>query len=307
MVLLCFKMGQLRKHTTELIRKHLQSASFPVSCCCTAAVSSPQGGFISVKGEMIPVKEISTLPSPIACALSSEQWQQAAVNWDGKVAIGMQNALGSCWMKVIHENERQREDGSCYLCSASVLLSAPFLHWLQVIVQRSLSAKNLSHAKGGSVLGGYLKIFPMFFIVMPGMISRALYPGKPSHVPCHRALYLPWPLIPHRSASTFTPQKLLSCRHTHIDSCCAMVFPCPSFTSSASTVAEVTGSVHMGHILPLRAYSSMLWTLHASVYLEEVSEMKYMGHWGCSSDPMAFIRYLVTVLAIYHTDSISSW
>ncbi|KAM6078605.1 LOW QUALITY PROTEIN: sodium/glucose cotransporter 4 [Theristicus caerulescens] len=48
----------------------------------------------------------------------------------------------------------------------------------QVIVQRSLSAKNLSHAKGGSVLGGYLKIFPMFFIVMPGMISRALYPDE---------------------------------------------------------------------------------------------------------------------------------
>ncbi|XP_067270239.1 sodium/glucose cotransporter 4 [Pseudorasbora parva] len=48
----------------------------------------------------------------------------------------------------------------------------------QVIVQRSLSAKNLSHAKGGSVLGGYLKIFPMFFIVMPGMISRALYPNE---------------------------------------------------------------------------------------------------------------------------------
>nr|XP_020843363.1 sodium/glucose cotransporter 4 isoform X2 [Phascolarctos cinereus] len=46
----------------------------------------------------------------------------------------------------------------------------------QVIVQRSLSAKNLSHAKGGSVFGGYLKILPMFFIVMPGMISRALYP-----------------------------------------------------------------------------------------------------------------------------------
>ncbi|NWS15424.1 SC5A9 protein, partial [Pachyramphus minor] len=48
----------------------------------------------------------------------------------------------------------------------------------QVIVQRSLSAKNLSHAKGGSVLGGYLKIFPMFFLVMPGMISRALYPDE---------------------------------------------------------------------------------------------------------------------------------
>ncbi|XP_035503688.1 sodium/glucose cotransporter 4 isoform X5 [Scophthalmus maximus] len=47
----------------------------------------------------------------------------------------------------------------------------------QVIVQRSLSAKSLSHAKAGSVLGGYLKLLPMFFIVMPGMISRALFPG----------------------------------------------------------------------------------------------------------------------------------
>lgn len=55
---------------------------------------------------------------------------------------------------------------------------APALLSFQVIVQRSLSAKSLSHAKGGSVLGGYLKILPMFFIVMPGMISRALYPGK---------------------------------------------------------------------------------------------------------------------------------
>uniref|UniRef100_A0A8C6UKH7 Solute carrier family 5 member 9 n=1 Tax=Neogobius melanostomus TaxID=47308 RepID=A0A8C6UKH7_9GOBI len=48
----------------------------------------------------------------------------------------------------------------------------------QVIVQRSLSAKSLSHAKGGSVLGAYLKLLPMFFVVMPGMISRALYPDE---------------------------------------------------------------------------------------------------------------------------------
>nr|XP_061790849.1 sodium/glucose cotransporter 4-like [Nerophis lumbriciformis] len=48
----------------------------------------------------------------------------------------------------------------------------------QVIVQRSLAARSLSHAKGGSVLGGYLKILPMFFIVMPGMISRALFPDE---------------------------------------------------------------------------------------------------------------------------------
>ena len=44
-------------------------------------------------------------------------------------------------------------------------------------MQRSLSAKSLSHAKGGSILGGYLKVLPMFFVVMPGMISRSLFPG----------------------------------------------------------------------------------------------------------------------------------
>lgn len=68
------------------------------------------------------------------------------------------------------------------LARAKQSLSRPRWHAapmpFQVIVQRSLSAKSLSHAKGGSVLGGYLKILPMFFIVMPGMISRALYPGK---------------------------------------------------------------------------------------------------------------------------------
>ncbi|XP_040216469.1 sodium/glucose cotransporter 4 isoform X4 [Rana temporaria] len=48
----------------------------------------------------------------------------------------------------------------------------------QVIVQRSLAAKNLSHAKGGSIVGGYLKILPTFFVVFPGMISRALFPDE---------------------------------------------------------------------------------------------------------------------------------
>ncbi|KAL1282759.1 hypothetical protein QQF64_001562, partial [Cirrhinus molitorella] len=46
----------------------------------------------------------------------------------------------------------------------------------QVIVQRSLSAKNLSHAKGASIFASYLKMLPMIFIILPGMISRALYP-----------------------------------------------------------------------------------------------------------------------------------
>jgi sodium/myo-inositol cotransporter 11 len=48
---------------------------------------------------------------------------------------------------------------------------------VQVIVQRSLAAKTLSHAKGGSLLAAYLKILPFFIMLLPGMISRILYPG----------------------------------------------------------------------------------------------------------------------------------
>ncbi|KAM3598036.1 uncharacterized protein V6R79_012603 [Siganus canaliculatus] len=45
----------------------------------------------------------------------------------------------------------------------------------QVIVQRSLAAKTLTHAKGGALLATYLKIIPFFAVMLPGMISRILY------------------------------------------------------------------------------------------------------------------------------------
>uniref|UniRef100_UPI00358EEE19 sodium/myo-inositol cotransporter 2-like n=1 Tax=Myxine glutinosa TaxID=7769 RepID=UPI00358EEE19 len=48
----------------------------------------------------------------------------------------------------------------------------------QVIVQRSLSAKNLLHAKGGSLFASVMKVLPLFMMVMTGMISRVLYPDE---------------------------------------------------------------------------------------------------------------------------------
>lgn len=48
----------------------------------------------------------------------------------------------------------------------------------QVIVQRALAAKNLSHGKAACLMAGYIKILPMFLLVMPGMISRVLYTGE---------------------------------------------------------------------------------------------------------------------------------
>nr|XP_045731141.1 sodium/myo-inositol cotransporter 2 isoform X4 [Mirounga angustirostris] len=60
-------------------------------------------------------------------------------------------------------------------------MSIPSLwYWCtdQVIVQRSLAAKNLSHAKGGSLMAAYLKVLPLFMMVFPGMVSRVLFPDQ---------------------------------------------------------------------------------------------------------------------------------
>ena len=47
----------------------------------------------------------------------------------------------------------------------------------QMMVQRVLAARTIAHARGGTLLAGYLKILPLFMIIIPGMISRTLYPN----------------------------------------------------------------------------------------------------------------------------------
>ncbi|XP_064622417.1 sodium/mannose cotransporter SLC5A10-like [Lineus longissimus] len=48
----------------------------------------------------------------------------------------------------------------------------------QMIVQRALAAKSLSHAQGGAILTSFLKFLPLYIIIFPGMISRILYPDE---------------------------------------------------------------------------------------------------------------------------------
>src|SRR5436309_5818338 len=64
-----------------------------------------------------------------------------------------------------------------------IFLGAPILglwYWCtdQVIVQRALAAKDEGHAKAGTVLAGFLKILPVFMLVIPGLVARALYPAE---------------------------------------------------------------------------------------------------------------------------------
>ena len=61
----------------------------------------------------------------------------------------------------------------------AVLFGAPILgiwYWCtdQFIVQRVLSAKDISTARKGTIFGGFLKLLPLFLFVIPGVIAYSL-------------------------------------------------------------------------------------------------------------------------------------
>jgi SSS family solute:Na+ symporter len=66
-----------------------------------------------------------------------------------------------------------------------IIFGAPILgiwYWCtdQYIVQRVLSAKNLSHAQSGTIFAGFLKILPVFILVLPGIIAFYISGGTVS-------------------------------------------------------------------------------------------------------------------------------
>ncbi len=62
-----------------------------------------------------------------------------------------------------------------------ILFGAPILgvwYWCtdQMIVQRTLAAKNLDHARKATIFAGFLKLLPVFLLVLPGLAGHLLYP-----------------------------------------------------------------------------------------------------------------------------------
>lgn len=62
-----------------------------------------------------------------------------------------------------------------------ILFGAPiiaFWYWCtdQYIVQRLFSAKSVNDARRGTLLAAFLKVLPIFILVLPGLIAVALYP-----------------------------------------------------------------------------------------------------------------------------------
>ena len=54
-----------------------------------------------------------------------------------------------------------------------------FWYWStnQYIVQRILGARSIDHARWGVILAGFLKVIPLFIMVIPGAMAVSLYPG----------------------------------------------------------------------------------------------------------------------------------
>ena len=66
-----------------------------------------------------------------------------------------------------------------------IIFGAPILgiwYWCtdQYIVQRVLSAKNLSNAQSGTIFAGFLKILPVFILILPGIIAFYISGGSVS-------------------------------------------------------------------------------------------------------------------------------
>ena len=60
-----------------------------------------------------------------------------------------------------------------------IVFGAPILavwYWCtdQVIVQRTLAARNITEARRGTIFAGYLKLLPLFIFVVPGVIAAGL-------------------------------------------------------------------------------------------------------------------------------------
>jgi uncharacterized sodium:solute symporter family permease YidK len=84
------------------------------------------------------------------------------------------------------------------LLFGSAVVSVWYWSCDQVIVQRTLAAKNITHARAGCLFAGLLKFLPLFLMIFPGqsfcsilltrherfisgMVARILFPGQDMH------------------------------------------------------------------------------------------------------------------------------
>lgn len=112
-----------------------------------------------------------------------------------------------------------------FVCIFTGMLLANMFYWgtNQVLIQRSLGAKNLKEGQKGVLLSGFLKMIVPLIMVIPGVIASRLIPGLENNdfaYPALVARVLPWPVLGLFCAALFG----------------AIISTYNSFLNSASTI-----------------------------------------------------------------------
>ena len=108
--------------------------------------------------------------------------------WDAMIETISEASLQSGNPPVDRFFNLWRPSGDSEYPWTGMLFGAPILgvwYWCtdQFIVQRTLSAKNLSNARKGALFAGYLKLLPVFIFFIPGVIAYALAQKGMLHFP----------------------------------------------------------------------------------------------------------------------------
>jgi SSS family solute:Na+ symporter len=137
-------------------------------------------GIFTVLGGMKGIMMLSVIQTPILIlgALTILFLGLAAVGGGG-IADGWQAVLEHIGSNkhLIHSDPSDplyaKFPGVGVIFGAAII---GFWYWCtdQHIVQRALAAKDINHARKGTILAGFLKILPVFMFLIPGMIAAAL-------------------------------------------------------------------------------------------------------------------------------------
>ncbi|MCB0624695.1 MAG: sodium/solute symporter, partial [Saprospiraceae bacterium] len=104
---------------------------------------------------------------------------QALGGWDGMMSVISEATSQSDVLSRSHFFNLWRPSDDPSFPWTGILFGAPILgvwYWCtdQFIVQRVLSAKDVSNARKGTIFGGFLKLTPIFIFIVPGIIAYAL-------------------------------------------------------------------------------------------------------------------------------------
>jgi len=115
-----------------------------------------------------------------ACMLTYLGWQalgaEKGITTYSELQEAVSPGISPTVLQSIRNSEGQLNEFS-WLC---VLIGYPILgiwYWCtdQTIVQNVLAAKTEKDGRAGAIFGGFLKILPVFVMVLPGMMAYALY------------------------------------------------------------------------------------------------------------------------------------